>query len=41
MRTDSLYFMGLRVAQVVSLIGIIGGIIYIAIVTYRDKKSAF
>ncbi|MBL4933693.1 prolipoprotein diacylglyceryl transferase [Clostridium paridis] len=41
MRTDSLYFMGLRIAQVVSLIGIIGGIIYIAIVTYRDKKNAF
>ncbi|MEQ8197135.1 MAG: prolipoprotein diacylglyceryl transferase [Clostridiaceae bacterium] len=39
MRTDSLYFMGIRVAQLVSLAGIIGGITYITIVTINEKKK--
>lgn len=39
LRTDSLYFMGLRVAQLVSLIGIAVGSVYILIVTLRKKNN--
>lgn len=40
LRTDSLYFMGLRVAQLISILGIIVGIVYIVAVTFREKNKA-
>ncbi|WP_286905761.1 prolipoprotein diacylglyceryl transferase [Clostridium sp. UBA1652] len=40
LRTDSLYFMGVRVAQLVSIIGIIVGVIYISAVTFRERNKA-
>lgn len=38
LRTDSLMFLGLRTAQVISLVGIIGGIIIIAMAIRYSKK---
>ena len=37
LRTDSLMFMGLRIAQIVSLIGIILGIILIIFVSKKKR----
>ena len=39
LRTDSLYFMNIRVAQLVSLLGIIIGIVAIIIIVSRGKKK--
>ncbi|WP_096514493.1 prolipoprotein diacylglyceryl transferase [Clostridium perfringens] len=39
LRTDSLYFMNIRVAQLVSLLGIIIGIVAIIIIVSRGKKN--
>ncbi|MBD7912554.1 MULTISPECIES: prolipoprotein diacylglyceryl transferase [Clostridium] len=38
LRTDSLMFMGLRVAQLVSIIGIVAGIIGIIVISIKGKK---
>lgn len=39
LRTDSLYFMNIRVAQLISLIGIVGGLIAIIIIVIRVRKK--
>ena len=39
LRSDSLYFMNIRVAQLVSLLGIIIGIVAIIIIVSRGKKK--
>ena len=40
LRTDSLMFMGLRMAQFISLVGIILGIIFIFIIVQRNKNKS-
>ena len=41
LRTDSLMFFGLRIAQIVSLIGILGGIIIVVYaIKYKGKNKA-
>ncbi|MGL5478077.1 MAG: prolipoprotein diacylglyceryl transferase family protein, partial [Clostridium sp.] len=40
LRTDSLMFFGLRIAQLVSLAGIILGVLLIILIIKRDKKSS-
>lgn len=40
LRTDSLMFIGLRMAQLISLVGIILGIIFIFIIVQKNKNKA-
>ena len=40
LRTDSLMFIGLRMAQLISLAGIILGIIFIFIIVQRNKNKS-
>ena len=40
LRTDSLMFIGLRMAQLISLVGIILGIIFIFIIVQRNKNKS-
>lgn len=39
MRTDSLLFFGLRIAQIVSIVGVVGGIVFLLFFRKRAKKS--
>lgn len=39
LRTDSLYFMGLRTAQIVSILSVLGGVIALLIINKHAKKT--
>lgn len=39
LRTDSLMFFGLRIAQIISLVGIILGVVAIVVIIIRNKKN--